>query len=373
MSGRAASRSCLVAQHDAVGHPLADQRPHARVAAASPRRGWRTGRSRRAPGARSRPASRREQQRRDDDEGGGEGPAGVWSHGGASLRARSADLAALDPPQPDEQRQPPSTAPASSRRAPTRWRPSGARSSAPARTSGPASARRRRAPPARPAIAQASGSANWQTMAGAEASSAAPSATPEIMPVPSETTCWPSRPTGSAHVCSIPGAAIAVPIDRDHDAQGQRDERQDDARQQLGGEHARAPGHQGEGGQRPFAATTPRSRAGCPTIGSRMLAGATAIASIERSVWSSGGPNRHAATTTTTVSSDDRELQPEAGAGVGHLAQLDGGQPGEAGRAWERDRTGAGWARAAALMRPPWRSARSTGPRGPPPRRAPGG
>ena len=75
----------------------------------------------------------------------------------------------------------------------------------------------------------------------------------------------------AAPTCSrSPARRTAVPDGRDDDAQRQRDERQHDAGEQLGGEHARAPGHEGEGDHRgplrPLRgrrAGSRRSAAGC--------------------------------------------------------------------------------------------------------------
>ena len=153
--------------------------------AAWPRPGWRTGRGRRTPCARSRSASPPRAAGRGDDQDGGEGPASVWPHGGASLRQGQRI-------SPRWVRHSPTTSGSTShsasvsRRAPTRCRPSGARSSAPARTWGPASARRRPAPPAGPRAPRPA-AARTGTRAAADARRAAPRATPEIMPVPSET------------------------------------------------------------------------------------------------------------------------------------------------------------------------------------------
>ena len=120
-------------------------------------------------------------------------------------------------------------------------------------------------------------------MAGAEASSAAPSATPEIMPVPSETTCWPISATGSDHVCSSPGAATAVPMTATttHRASATSD------RTTLASSLAASTrGRRGTRAKVVIAVRCDHSEltSRIPTIGSRTLAGATAIDSIERSV-----------------------------------------------------------------------------------------
>ena len=60
-----------------------------------------------------------------------------------------------------------------------------------------------------------------------------------------------------------------------------------------------------------------------PTIGSRMLAGVIASANMSRKISSSVSPKMHNAARRRERQDRDDQLQPEAGAGVDHLAQLD--------------------------------------------------
>ena len=60
-----------------------------------------------------------------------------------------------------------------------------------------------------------------------------------------------------------------------------------------------------------------------PTIGSRTLAGRIASANMSRKTRSAVSPKMQTRITTAKVSSGHDQLQPEAGAGVDHLAQLD--------------------------------------------------
>jgi hypothetical protein len=226
-------------------------------------------------------------------------------------------------------------------------------------------------PASRPTSAQASGSANEHTMAGADASSAAPSATPEIMPVPSETTCWPSSPTGSAHVWSSPGAAMAVPTTATTMLRPSATSESTTLASSLATITSPRRGTRAKV-TIPVRCDHSEVTSRIPTMGSSTLAGATAIASISRSVWSCAWPNRQSSATTATVSRTTANCSQKPARVSVILRSSTAVSRVSPGRSYERATAGAGWARVAVLMRPPSRSARSTGPPGPPPRRAPG-
>jgi hypothetical protein len=117
---------------------------------------------------------------------------------------------------------------------------------------------------------------------------------------------------------------------RGDDAENQRDERQHDAGQQLGCDHAPPPGHQGEGHHpralRPLRGDEQdpddrQQHAGRRHGDRQHLAQRLVLRMAEQAVDRDHGHSEQ----------DDRQLQPEACAGVGHLAQLDCGQAGHPG------------------------------------------
>ena len=168
-------------------------------------------------------------------------------------------------------------------------------------------------------------------MAGAEASSAAPSATPEIMPVAQRDDVLAHQRDGQRP--RVRRARARPPPCRSTATTTHSASATSDSTTLASSLAASTRGRRGTRAKVVIAVRCDHSEltSRIPTIGSRMLAGATAIDSIERSVWSSGRANRARGRDDDDGEHDDRQLQPEARAGVGHLAQLDGGQPAEAG------------------------------------------
>ena len=177
----------------------------------------------------------------------------------------------VDAPQADEHRH---HHPQRERRAgvrPLRGAHQRARSSAPARRVGSSQRTTASSPATRPTIAQAERQRERADDGRRRGEQRGAEATPESIPVRQRDDVLaeqrrPAAPTSR----STPGEAIAVPIDGGDDAQRERDEREHDARQQLGREDAPAVGHEGEGHHagplRPLRgrrAGSRRSAAGC--------------------------------------------------------------------------------------------------------------